>query len=251
MRLLRWLLALALLSALVPLAVYAYFLGGDVSDKVEDWAGFATYISGTVAVLFSGIGIVALVQTLKIQQEQIAKLEGDALQKDFSEHFFGLLSTLSTILSETDIRSRKTGRQFAVGRDAYRHFFRKLRSIYLRRKKVAPDAQEMDLVRDSFDELYRRSGSDFGHYFRTLYRCVVLIEESSLREVDRSKYIDILTCRLSKFELALLMYNCLGTIGCRKFKDKVERLCLLEHLDLDVLIDPSHAQMFNESAFQQ
>lgn len=241
----------AVLCALAPIVAYGIAFWGQWSLEVEAWASYATFLSGTVAVILNAFAVIALVLTLWLQQSQIVEIKENERRRELSTNLTQLLETLRTNLEATDIRKKNTGELIYQGRDAYRYYYKKLRRIYNRHllEWAAPEFDGRALVRNSFDELYQRHGSDFGHYFRTLYHCIMLVHTAEISRDERKRFIDLVTCRLSKSELLLLMYNCLGSIGERRFKDLAEEYSLLEHVPMSALIDESHARMFTSSAF--
>jgi hypothetical protein len=244
----QWAVALSLIFA--PLAAYAWAFWGQWSMTPTAWANFATYVTGTVAVAIGALGFYALLLTIKVQQDQLAHLTRESESRYFEEQLDRLLRTLGDVLKDTDIRRTSTGIVVAQGRDAFKNLFRhRFRRIYARYQRGDYLVDDRTAVRQSFDELYRRFGSDFGHYFRTLYHCVLLVHnQQRMSAHEKKRYFDLILCRMSKFELALLFYNCLGSIGERKFKVLIEEYGLLEHLDPTLLLSPSHRNFYGAGA---
>lgn len=89
--------------------------------------------------------------------------------------------------------------------------------------------------------------SMFDHYFRHLYTILKFIDETkvfderSLREEGESiheakyRYATILRATLSRYELVLLYYNGLSINGRDKLKPLLERYCMLNNLNKDLL----------------
>ena len=241
--------ALSLIAA--PVLVHAWVFRARLSINPNDWANFATYVAGTAGVIVGAIGLYALLHTLRLQRLQVDNIKADAQAQEFERHLEGLLSTLAGILRETDIRQVSDGRVIARGRDAFKNLFRrKLKKIYEPYRRGDHLVDERTAVRQSFDELYRRFGSDFGHYYRTLYHCVLMVDQAAhLSPRQKKKYLDLIFCRLSKFELVLFFYNGLGSIGERKFKLLIERYGLLEHVDKRLLLIDAHAGLYEPGAW--
>ena len=259
MRINYWLLvvlapALSMGVCMFPLALYFYTFHGDLSTTQSDWGVFGEYVSGTVGTLFSAAAFLALLVTLWQQRKQIAITEQTNQRAQLESSLMHLLTVLGELLRDTDLRSRKTHKVVAQGRDAFRNIYLRKFSFIYRRNSSNPlgTMSEREIVRHSVDELYRRFGSDFGHYFRTLYRAVVLVSDATfLTDDERGKYIALITCRLSKFELLLLFYNCLGSIGERKFRHLAERFCLFENLDSTLVKNFKHITFFATSAYME
>jgi putative phage abortive infection protein len=62
---------------------------------------------------------------------------------------------------------------------------------------------------------------------------------------------NLFRAQLSSYELALLFYNCLSTLGESKFKPMVEEFAFLENLDKSILLSQDDATFFAASAFNQ
>lgn len=243
----RQILLLACFAIFAPVFAYGVAFWGQWDLSPAAWESFSVFLAGTSAVVVGALGFAGLLYTVFLQQAQLTDLSQESKTREVEQHLDRLLRTLSEILNGTDIRS--SGAVVAAGRDAYRSFYRrKLAGIYKIKKKQNSGASERELVRESFDALYSKFGSDFGHYFRTLYHAVLAVHGAELSLTWKKKQMDLIFCRLSKFELALLAYNCLGTKGEQKFKPLVERYGLLEHLDQSLLLDKSHAEFFTPSS---
>lgn len=88
----------------------------------------------------------------------------------------------------------------------------------------------------------------FDHYFRHLYSILKFIDETKvfdsedLREVGESvfeakyRYTSILRSTLSRYELVLLYYNGLSSVGKEKLKPLLEKYCMLNNLNYSLLI---------------
>ena len=76
------------------------------------------------------------------------------------------------------------------------------------------------------------------HYFRHLYTILKFINES--RHIpnfeDKYKYASFLRATLSRYELVLLYYNGLSSVGNQKLKPLLEKYCMLQNLDESLLV---------------
>lgn len=245
-----WLSVAALLGLLGPVAVIAVKFWGEWSADSANWGDFGDYLGGTAGVLLNALGFTAVLVTMRIQQNDSLKSDQALARARVEEHLYRLLDTLADVLAGVELRASESGNVIASGRGAFRNFYsKKFAAAYEETSEEMTGADERDVVRASFDLLFRRHGAKFGHYFRTLYHCFLIIEDPVLTPDERQRYADLVSCRLSKFELLLLMYNCLGSIGERKFKALVERYGLFEHLDSDSVFDATHLNFFAGSAF--
>ncbi|KIX19925.1 hypothetical protein SY27_15460 [Flavobacterium sp. 316] len=88
-----------------------------------------------------------------------------------------------------------------------------------------------------YNFIYEKVNTDFGHYFRNLYRLIKMIDEQTFDqdsvENDFKKkyyYTSIVRAQLSDYELYWLFFNCLFEYG-EKFKPLVEKYAFLKIMD--------------------
>lgn len=88
-----------------------------------------------------------------------------------------------------------------------------------------------------FNYIYDKLNTDFGHYFRNLYRLIKMIDEkefdaNSKEEDFKQKYYytSIVRAQLSDYELLWLFFNCIFEYG-EKFKPLIEKYSFLKILD--------------------
>jgi hypothetical protein len=86
-----------------------------------------------------------------------------------------------------------------------------------------------------------------GHYFRNLYNIVKFVDRSDV--ADKQFYTNFVRAQLSSHELLLLFYNCATSLGDEKFKPLVERYAFLKHMPEALLIDHSHSNWYDPSAY--
>lgn len=78
----------------------------------------------------------------------------------------------------------------------------------------------------------------FDHYFRNLYRLIKYVHKADPKTIsakEKYEYIALVRGTLSRYELVLIYYNCLSSVGNRKFKPLVEQYSLLKNLREDLL----------------
>lgn len=121
---------------------------------------------------------------------------------------------------------------------------------------------------------YESVQTDFGHYFRNLYRIIKLVDEtefhthselgtspdatkridlisySSPNHITRYKYTSMIRSQLSDYELLWLFYNCLSENGVEKFKPYIEKYSLLKNIPKDKLHNDIIADEYKDSAFE-
>lgn len=111
---------------------------------------------------------------------------------------------------------------------------KKLVTILRAYKKVESKEKEYKLIYDKFHQHYE---DKIGHYFGFIYQVLIFIKdaEENNKIEDAKKYAHLFRSLFSKYELALLSYHCLGSIGSKKFKGLVEHFEFFEHLPINIL----------------
>ena len=91
-----------------------------------------------------------------------------------------------------------------------------------------------------------------GHYFRHLYNTVKFVDRHVFLEEfeERKSYTSLIRAQLSSHELVILFYNCLSHRGA-KFKPLVEKYSLLENMDVGLLLNKEHMNLYENMAFGQ
>lgn len=108
---------------------------------------------------------------------------------------------------------------------------------------------------DLYDLIYFKINSDFGHYFRNLYRIIKIIDEKKFieDEIENFKiqysYTSIVRAQLSDDEIKWLFFNCLSNKGFLNFKPLIEKYTLLKIIDEDILVNKYYMPLYLKSAF--
>ena len=90
-----------------------------------------------------------------------------------------------------------------------------------------------------YNIIYKKYDSDFGHYFRNLYRLIKIVDEKKFSEniIEDYKikysYTSIIRAQLSDAEIKWLFLNCLSDKGYKKFKPLVEKYSLVKIINLN------------------
>ncbi|EDM43180.1 hypothetical protein SCB49_11914 [unidentified eubacterium SCB49] len=231
---------------------------------------------GTLNALFSGLAFAGIIFTILLQRKEL-KYQREELQatrkefviqnknlkaQRFENTFFGLINLHNQIVSDFDYKKGdgySTPEEIISGRDVFYGAYLELRNE-LDKKDIG--------VNRAYLRMYQKHNTDFGHYFRNLYRTFKIIHETefvSLNEIDdnianrdiiyetlnfneRYKYSSILRAQLSDYELFILFYNCLSKLGV-KFKPLVEHYSILKTMPTHFIEHKEHWKLFETSAF--
>ena len=216
---------------------------------------------GGLNALFSGLAFAGIILTillqrneLKLQREELKdtraefKTQNETLKIQRFEHtFFNLLDQHHQIVNSIDFRYYKKKEIYQTGyitknevhgidkeiviihgRDVFRHRYKKFND---------------ELSKNSSDYVnvylrnYEDAQTDFGHYFRNLYRMIKHVDQtnffydnSKVSERDifeiKYKYTSFIRAQISDYELLWLFYNCLSSNGIEKFKPLIETYSL-------------------------
>ena len=245
-RLVFWLLLGALAVVIFPYVAFVFVVGSKISVSAEDWSYFGSFYGGLAGTLLSGLAFAVLLANLIRQEQQIKELASEQRRLRVESTVGGLLDVLASIVGGMEFRAgNEIYKGVAVFKYLYRNFGRSLKDVV----EKGEDVDSISTVESAYAEFYRNRGSYVGHYFRTMYTIVKTIESEGLKLEDKKKLYSWLTCRLSRFELLLLFYNCLSALGRDRFKPLIEESHLLEHIEDRFVYSYNHMNMYNGSAF--
>ncbi len=250
---------------------------------------------GSVNAIFSGLALAGIIFTILLQRKELI-LQRNELRETrkefktqnftlklqrFENTFFNLLSLHHQIVDAIDLEisrekrtsARTLGQTIASptqyesitlkGRDVFKKKYEELRQCI--EKNIESDFNSIYL------ELYKEAQTDFGHYFRNLYRIIKLVKETEFHSypelelnpdnhydnesyhvenyITRYRYTSMIRAQLSDYELLWIFYNCLSENGEEKFKPLVEEFTLLKNLPWEMLHDPDWRDEYNSKAF--
>jgi len=257
--------------AVVALWALTFFLFFYTESSDRDAFG---NMFGSVNALFSGLAFAGIIitillqsQELKLQREELKATREEFQQQNatmkfqrFENTFFNLLNLLQKIVDSIDDnkqvkKNKSIGGDFVpIAQQGYDIVVLKGRDVF--KEKYYELISKIKYNRDKdlntlYTEYYDQVKTDFGHYFRTVYRIIKLVDETNLEEEEKYKYVSILRAQLSDYELLWLFYNCLCDYGKEKFKPLAEKYSLLKNMFIGEIHDQSLLKQYNESAFER
>lgn len=260
---------LAIILAVCVLAIWALFwlLLSIFVDK-HDRGQFGDMF-GAINSLFSGLAFAGIIFTILLQRDEL-KLQRDELsltreelrgqkeqmaaqndtlrQQNFENTFFQLLRLHNDIVAAIDIRQRGSSDVIALGRDCFRHFYTTFKKGWAAFQQETIGMSELDQIEYCYSHFYAQNESDVGHYFRSLYNIIKFIDGSNVD--DKRLYTNLVRAQLSTFEVALLFYNALSSLGREKFKPLIEEYGLLKMVPLKDLINrAAHEPLYDQKAY--
>jgi len=280
--------------SIIGLWYFTYYVLKDL--KPED-RGTLGDMFGTVNALFSGLAFAGIIFTILLQRKEL-RYQRDELKETrtefiiqnktlknqrFENTFFNLLSLHHQIIEGIDFdiqvekqdgsrwKNHNEKREYVIvtvkGRDVFKDKFEILN------KNLS--SSEPESFNEKYLKFYTTVQTDFGHYFRNLYRIIKYVDntefiskpelnieaddlssESNLNYENsnfliRYSYTSMIRAQLSDYELLWIFYNCLSQNGNKKFKPLLEKYTLLKNMPKDKLYDKENCDKYNESAFEK
>ena len=280
----KWSIIITILIICLWLATY--FILKDDKDR-----GTLGDMFGITNALFSGLALGGIIFTILLQKKELG-YQRDELRETrkefviqnktlktqrFENTFFNLLSIHNSIVSSIDFETRKrtqiqgskTWNTVTItGRDVFEEKYE------INKENFESIATISDL-NNVYKPIYSDVQTDFGHYFRGLYRIVKftanteflskeelniddksekyeeLIKHQVYNDSIRYEYMSMIRSQLSDYELLWVFYNCLSEHGNEKFKPLIERFSLLKNLPWDMIYNKELIKEYKDSAYKK
>lgn len=210
---------------------------------------------GVLTALFSGLAFAGLLITIFYQREDLGltkeelRLTREEIKAQHLETtFFHMLRLQQDIVAGIDLHRaiEGGGQQETKGRDCFKVFVKRIRRNYDDELKSNPSSDERSLSTAAYEQLWLKSQSDLGHYFRSLYNVFRYVSEHEF--TDKKQYGSIARAQLSDFELVVLLYNCANHRGANfiRFAEEFE---IFDNLDVSLLVKPEHVKLLPVDVF--
>lgn len=247
-----------------------------LKDFSESVRGTYGDMFGVVNALFSGLAFAGIIVTIYLQTKELglqrSELSDTRMEFNTQNHtlklqrfentFFSLLSIHHQIVNSIDldisqgnlreIMQGKTLNKLRLnGRDVFKEQYDNL-------KQSLKAINSIEDINEKYLKYYEKVQTDFGHYFRTIYRIIKFvdnysIDDNSINEDDKYKikynYTSMVRAQLSDYELLWIFYNCLSENGIEKFKPLIEKYTLFKNIPLDKLANKEHKEFYESSAY--
>lgn len=260
-----------LLGVVIALQV---ILGLIVASSFSTWGDRGTFgdMFGAVNTFFAGLAFAGIIfaiilqaKELELQREELGltrnelkgqkeqlKNQNETLQlQNFENTFFQMLRLHNEIVTGIEERHPDTGRVLSVGRGCFRKFYESYKGDFQHgdpKDPKYPSYPPLTKIDEAYKIFLSFNQADTGHYFRNLYNIIKFVKNSKI--TNKKLYTNLVRAQLSSYELVLLFYNCLSSVGNEKFKPLVEDFSLLKNMYAGHLIDRSHMQFYKPSAYK-
>lgn len=252
---------------------YFYFISNYLFPNDLSSSGLFGDMFGGINALFSGMAFAGIILTIYLQKRELAlqreelvlqreelfltrkEIKGQKEQleaqnktlkhQNFENTFFQLLALHNQI-----VEAMKFGQPATTGRACFKHWYGKIEDYFNDhgRRNTHRDLSERDYANVVYKVFKDNFQNYVGHYFRTLYNIFKFINNSDVE--NKTLYANLVRAQLSSYELALIFYNCLSSIGRDKFKPLVEEYGVLKHIDPGHILRDSLRTEYAESAFE-
>ncbi|EIK44158.1 hypothetical protein O59_003239 [Cellvibrio sp. BR] len=202
---------------------------------------------GALTALFSGLAFAGLLVTifnqredLGLTKEELRLTREDIKAQHLDTTFFHMLKLQQDIVAGIDLhRSINGNERETKGRDCFKVFSRRIRRAY-ERLKPNHSTGEQQVIADAYNQIWLKSQSDLGHYFRSLYNLFKYLSENNFS--DKKQFGRIARAQLSDYELVVLFYNCVNTKGS-SFIRYAKEFEIFDNLDIALLIKKEHVKL--------
>lgn len=175
---------------------------------LEKFAQIGDFIGGFVGTIFSFVGLIILIDTLRSQLND-SKVNRELVQiQQFENTFYELLNLHNRNIEKIEFYDllgnlHKGKFFFDTKKEELYNIFSPSFSLS-KNKKIAVNNYEL---------IYNMNEEIFSTYFKTLYQLYKLIDKEEIPEKFKIKYSKILRAQLSNSELFFIRYNAMSEIG--------------------------------------
>ncbi|MGK0447081.1 MAG: hypothetical protein ACJA2M_000853 [Polaribacter sp.] len=289
-----YIIGIITVTLIVGLWYYTYC---ELKDLEPNDRGTLGDMFGTVNALFSGLAFAGIIFTILLQRKELSyqreelretrkefKIQNKTLKAQrFENTFFSLLTLHHQIIEGIDYDTqveKEDGQTFrlAGAKREYQYVTIKGRDVFKDKFEILNKSLkniEFSNYNNTYLKFYQTVQTDFGHYFRNLYRIIKFVDNTEfvskselgidsvkaskdeLRDYDnrnfliRYSYTSMIRAQLSDYELLWVFYNCISENGIEFFRPLIEKYTLLKNMPKDKLIDITFVSEYNESAFEK
>lgn len=226
------------------------YVFANVSPKVRELL-FDTEVLNATNSLFATLAFLCVVITLiqqrkvlEIQQHQIFDQNQKYLVQRFESSFFKLLEHQQIILKNISYKEMK-------GTCVFSHFYRSIEIHQLYDLESGFGIKDLCRVRGIPSYYDIDPIKIFNPYFQHLCYLIKFIDETtSIDNLLKFKYIDLIRAQFSEDELLILFYYGLNKPGNSTLKPLIEKYSFFRNLNLKEIADDKHLIEYKETAYK-
>lgn len=205
--------------------------------------------TGFINTLFSSLAFAGVILTLYWQIKENSNSREEDHRKQFEDVFFHMTEDLETIIAGLKIElvnpygniaqdweltpeNNVSSKQYVEGREVFRYLYeQQLKDGYYMTNAI---------IASGVDGYERFMEGQLDHYFRYFYRILRYIDDNKLIDNrDKYRYACVLRAHMSSYELLIMHYNGLSSIGSQKLKPLLERYSMLNNIRYEKLANGS------------
>lgn len=219
--------------------------------------------TGFINTLFSSLAFAGVILTLYWQIKENGKNKEEDHRKQFEDVFFHMTDNFETIIAGLKVEvvdpfdvinglqwrtigsDNNNRTQYKEGREVFK---------YLYGEMIIDQISMTGAIKINGIigyEAYVQGYLD--HYFRYFYRILRYIDDSKLIDDEQKyRYACVLRAHLSSYELLILHYNGLASVGFAKLKPLLEKYSMLNNIRFDLLVNgskPDERAFFGEKKY--
>lgn len=176
----------------------------------------------------------------KQQNKELKEQTNTAKLQQFDGSFFSYLNMF--------IELKKTIDSKTEGENYFDKIYSELLMIDAKEKTLL---ETFTLIQSKYLEIFHLNKNELSHYFKTLYRIIILIDSCSLEEEKKHQYFKLLRSQLSDSELLILYYNYHSNLGI-KVRPYIIKYGILKHIRiLDKIEMGSDLQVNEKFVFEE
>lgn len=199
-------------------------------DEMSAYGTLGDYFGGIVNPILGFITFISLLYTINLQLNQ----SSESRKQIFEASFYNLINLHNNLISNLNYKDGSQRQSFkSLIEDRLKLIDNEVINSSNTMDGRVKNARIYSRTRRSYRAFNKNDNGYFGHYFRSLYRILYIIDNSSLTQQDKNSYARILRAQLSMDELIVLYLNCLPLVCDRgAFRKLLIRYQILEHLSV-------------------
>lgn len=154
----------------------------------------------------------------KQQNKELKEQSITAKLQQFDSSFFSYLNMFINFKNTLDLKTDS--------KNYFGEVYLEILNIELKDKTLV---DSFALIQAKYMEVFHLHKNELSHYFKTLYRIIILIDSSSIDEEKKRQYFKLLRSQLSDSELLVLYYNYHSHLGI-KVRPYIITYNLLKHI---------------------
>ncbi len=215
---------------------------GEITNNDRGTFGDST---GFINTLFSSLAFAGVILTLYWQIKENSNNKEEDHRKQFEDVFFHMTEDFETIIAGLKVEmvspyeniteewrlqedDNVEGKHYVEGREVFRYLY----------EQQFNDGYHMPeaISASKMDGYERFMEGQLDHYFRYFYRILRYIDDNKLiDDNEKYRYACVLRAHMSSYELLIMHYNGLSTIGRKRLKPLLERYSMLNNIREDKL----------------